>query len=109
MIIAWVLSLLVLFSSLVACLERLSAIEIIGTNSVVESGKRFIASEKALLQCEQYLSQITLLENSACHIRSVGKHLWLISSIEKPHLEILVHLDEKTNQVSRLNWRQQFE
>ena len=109
MVIAWVLSLLVLLSSLVVCLERLSAIEIISANSAVDSGKRFIKSEKALLECEQNLSQIAVLENAACHIRSAGKNLWLISSIEKPHLEILVHLDDKTNRVSRLNWRQQFE
>ena len=109
MIIAWLLSLLVLLSSLLVCLERLSAIEIIGANSAVESGRRWIASEKVLMDCEKNLSQITAIENVACHIRSVGKNLWLISSIEKPHLEILVHLDEKTNAISRLNWRQQFE
>jgi hypothetical protein len=33
----------------------------------------------------------------------------LISSKEKPVLEVLVLLDEQTSLVTRLNWRQQFE
>jgi hypothetical protein len=108
-IIAWVLSLLVLLSSLVAHLERLTALEIVGANSYVASQKKFIRAEKYLLECERHLSSITALEDASCHIQSAGKNLWLISSIEKPVLEILVHLDVKTNVVTRLNWRQNFE
>jgi hypothetical protein len=108
-IIAWVLSLLVLLSSLVAQIERLTALEIVGANSYIESQKQFITAERSLLECERHLSNITALEDTSCHIQSAGKNLWLISSKEKPVLEILVYLDVKTNVVTRLNWRQNFE
>ena len=90
-------------------LERLAALEIIGTNTFVESQKKFIAAEKAILECEQHLSNMTALENASCHIQSVGKNLWLITSKEKPKLEVTVLLDEKTQRATRLNWRQYFE
>lgn len=109
MIIAWVLSLLLLISSLVHHLERLTALEVIGVSTYLKSHQQFIAAEKAVLECEQHLSNLSGLENRACHIQSAGKNLWLISSREKPALEVLVLLDEQTNQVTRLNWRQQFE
>jgi hypothetical protein len=109
MIIAWVLSLLVLLSSLVGQIERLTALEIVGANSYIESQKQFITAERSLLECERHLSSITALEDTSCHIQSAGKNLWLISSIEKPVLEILVYLDVKNNVVTRLNWRQNFE
>ncbi|QWE18923.1 hypothetical protein [Polynucleobacter corsicus] len=109
MIIAWVLSLLTLLSMLVMQLERLAALEVISVNTYAEAQKEFIAAEKALLECEQHLSNIAVLENAACHIQSVGKNLWLISSKSKPSLEILLFLDEKTNSATRVNWRQNFE
>ena len=109
MILAWVLSLLTLLSMLVIQLERLAALEVMSVNTYAESQKEFIAAEKALLECEQHLSNITVLESPPCHIQSVGKNLWLIFSKSKPSLEILIFLDEKTNIATRLNWRQNFE
>jgi len=109
MILAWVLSLLTLLSMLVIQLERLVALEVMSVNTYAESQKEFIAAEKALLECEQHLSNITALANPACHIQSAGKNLWLLSSKSKPSLEILIVLDEKTNIATRLNWRQNFE
>ena len=109
MILAWVLSLLTLLSMLVIQLERLVALEVMSVNTYAESQKEFIAVEKALLECEQHLSNITALANPACHIQSAGKNLWLLSSKSKPSLEILIVLDEKTNIATRLNWRQNFE
>ena len=109
MIIAWVLSLLLLLSSLLHHLERLAALEVLSVSTYLQSHQQFIAAEKAILECEQHLSNLSGLENRACHIQSAGKNLWLISSKEKPILEVLVFLDEQTNQVTRLNWRQQFE
>jgi Tfp pilus assembly protein PilX len=109
MIIAWVLSLLTLLSMPVIQLERLAALEVMSVNTYVEAQKGFIAAEKALLECEQHLSNITVLANPACHVQSVGKNLWLISSKSNPKLEILIFLDEKTNIATRLNWRQNFE
>jgi len=108
-IIAWVLSLLVLLSSLINSLERMATVEVISVNTAIDSGRRFIAAEKMLHECESNLSNIANLSNALCHIQSAGKQLWLISTIENPKLEILVHLDEKTNIATRLNWRQQFE
>jgi Tfp pilus assembly protein PilX len=108
-IIAWVLSLLTLLSMLVIQLERLVALEVMNINTYAEAQKEFIAAEKALLECEQHLSKITVLANPACHIQSAGKNLWLLSSKSKPSLEILIFLDEKTNIATRLNWRQNFE
>ena len=108
-IIAWVLSLLTLLSMLVMQLERLAALEVMSVNTYAEAQKGFIAAEKALLECEQHLSNITVLVNPTCHIQSAGKNLWLISSKSKPSLEILIFLDAKTNIATRLNWRQNFE
>jgi Tfp pilus assembly protein PilX len=109
MIIAWVLSLLTLLSMLVMQLERLATLEIMSVNTYEEAQKEFIAAEKALFECEQHLSNFTALANPTCHVQSVGKNLWLISSKSKPRLEILILLDAKTNIVTRLNWRQNFE
>ena len=108
-IIAWVLSLLTLLSMLVMQLERSAALEVMSVNTYAEAQKGFIAAEKALLECEQHISNITALVNPTCHIQSVGKNLWLISSKSKTSLEILIFLDEKTNIATRLNWRQNFE
>ena len=108
-IIAWVLSLLTLLSILVFQLERLAALEVMSVNTYAEAQKEFIAAEKSLLECEQHISNITALVNPTCHIQSVGKNLWVISSKSKPSLEILIFLDEKTNITTRLNWRQNFE
>jgi Tfp pilus assembly protein PilX len=109
LILAWVLSLLTLLSMLVIQLERLVALEVMSVNSYVEAQKGFIAAENALIECEQHLSNITVLVNPSCHIQSAGKNLWLISSKSKPSLEALIFLDEKTNIATRLNWRQNFE
>lgn len=109
MMIAWVLSLLFLLSSLVHHLERLAALEAISVSSYLKSHQQFIAAEKALFECERHLSNISGLENTACHVQSAGKNLWLVSNKEKPVLEVLVFLDEQTNLSTRLNWRQQFE
>jgi Tfp pilus assembly protein PilX len=109
MIIAWVLSLLTLLSMLVIQFERLAVLEMMGVSTYAESQKEFIAAEQSLMDCEQHLSNIATLENSTCHIQSVGKNRWLISTKSKPSLEALIFLDEKTNITTRLNWRQNFE
>jgi len=109
MIIAWVLSLLLLLASLVHHLERLTALEVISVSTYLKSHHQFIANEKALFECEHHLPTLSQLENTACHVQSAGKNLWLISTKEKPVLEVLVFLDKETNLVTRLNWRQQFE
>jgi len=108
-IIAWVLSVLVLFSSLIVYLERMTALEIISIHTLLESQKEFMNAEKALFECEQYLSDISALENNHCYIQSMGKNLWLLSTKQKPQLEVLVTLDGDSGIATRLNWRQVFE
>lgn len=109
MIIAWVLSLLTLLSMLAIQLERLAALEVMSVNTYAEAQKGFITAEQSLMECEKHLSNIAVLENPSCHIQSVGKNLWLISSKSKPSLEALIHLDDQTHIAKRLNWRQKFE
>jgi Tfp pilus assembly protein PilX len=94
---------------LVIQMERLVALELRSTNTVVESHKAFIAAEKEILECEKHLSHIAALPNSTCHIQSAGKNLWRISSTTKPSLEVLVFMDEKITSPTRINWRQNFE
>ena len=109
MILAWVVSLLLLCSSLITYLERLSALRIIEVNTMQQAKKHFIAAEKAVLECEQNMTSLTHLEENACFIQSAGKNHWLISSKEKPVIQIGVLIDEKTGTTSRVNWRQVFE
>ena len=108
MILAWVLSLLLLVSSLIAYLERMTALAIIEKNSMTLSHRNFIVAEKSVLECEKNISQLAVLTENHCFIQSVGKNIWLISSKQKPSIQVHVYLDEKTGVRSRLNWRQSF-
>jgi len=109
MILAWVISLLLLCSTLVAHLERLNAIRIIEVKTLAVAQQHFIAAEKAVLECEQNITALSNLKENNCFIQSSGKNGWLISSKQKPAIQIGVVIDEKTGIVSRLNWRQSFE
>ena len=109
MILAWVISLLLLCSSLVSYLERLNALRIVEVKTMELAQKHFIAAEKAVLECEQNISNIANLEKNACFIQSVGRNRWLISSKEKPAIQIGVVIDEKTGVATRFNWRQVLE
>lgn len=84
-------------------------LEVFGINTLIESKIQFVTNEKNLMECEEHLSNIGVLENRQCHIQAAGKNLWLLSSKEKPLLEVLVLLDEKTGVTTRLSWRQDFE
>lgn len=109
MILAWVISLLLLCSSLITYLERLNALRIVEINTIETVQKNFIASERAVLECEQNLNALADLKEYACFIQSVGKNIWLISSKEKPAIQIGIIMDEKTGIATRVNWRQVFE
>jgi hypothetical protein len=74
-----------------------------------QAKKHFISAEKVVLECEQNMTNLTYLEENACFIQSAGKNRWLISSKEKPVIQIGVLIDEKTGTTSRVNWRQVFE
>jgi hypothetical protein len=87
----------------------MTALGIIETNTMRTSQRNFFAAEKSILECEKNISQITALVENNCFIQSVGKNIWLISSKQKPSIQIHVYLDEKTGIATRLNWRQSFE
>lgn len=109
MILSWVVSLLLLCSSLITYLERLSALRVIEVKTMQVAHQHFIKAEKAVLDCEKSLTTLTELRDNACVIQSVGKNNWLISSKEKPAIQIGVVIDEKTGITTRVNWRQVFE
>ena len=109
MVIAWVLSLLVLLASLLGHLEHLLALEMMALNTFEQSAQKMIASEKSLVECEQHLFNLTTKVRDLCHVQSAGKNLWLISTKEKPSIEVLVFLDDRTHLTSRLSWRQKFD
>jgi len=71
--------------------------------------KNFVAAEKAVLDCEKNLTSLTDLKENACFVQSAGKNRWLITSKEKPAIQIGVVIDEKTGVTTRVNWRQIFE
>jgi len=109
MILAWVLSLLLLCASLVVQLERLTALRIIEVKTIALAQKNFIAVEKAILDCEKNLSMLSALSESNCFIQPISKNIWLITSKQKPAIQVHVALDEKSGNTRRLNWRQVFE
>jgi hypothetical protein len=108
-ILAWILSLLMLCSSLIVYLERMAMLSIVELNTMTASRRGFIAAEKAVVECEKNISNLSALTENACFIQPAGKNIWLITSKQKPGVQIYVFLDEKTGLATRLNWRQVFE
>lgn len=109
MILAWVISLLLLCSSLITYLEKLTALRVIEVKTMQVAHKHFISAEKSILDCEMNLTALTELKDNTCMIQAIGKNSWLISSKEKPAIEISIIVDEKTGIATRVNWRQVFE
>ena len=109
MILAWALSLLLLCASLIVQLERLTALREIEFKTLESAQHNFIAAEKAILGCEKNLSMLSELSESNCFIQSTSKNIWLITSKQKPAIQVHVALDEKSGNTRRLNWRQVFE
>jgi len=109
MILAWVISLLLLCTSLVIHLERLTALRMIELKTIEIAQQHFIAAEKAVLDCENNLATLSLLTENPCFIKSSSKGIWLITSKQKPAIQVHVALDEKSGVIRRLNWRQVFE
>jgi hypothetical protein len=109
MILAWVISLLLLCTSLVIHLERLTALRMIELKTIEIAQQHFITTEKAVLDCENNLATLSLLVENPCFIKSISKGIWLITSKQKPAIQVHVALDEKSGVIRRLNWRQVFE
>jgi hypothetical protein len=108
-ILAWVISLLLLCSSLISYLEKLNALRIVEVKTIELAQKHFIAAEKSVLECEQNITNLSNLQENTCFIQPAGKNRWLISSKEKPAIQIGIVIDENTGVVTRFNWRQVFE
>ena len=109
MILAWVASLLLLCSSLLVCLERLTALRMVEGNTIAIAQQGLMEAEKSVLACEKNLSKLSTLGENPCFIQSISKNTWLITSKSKPAIQVHVFLDEKTGIANRLNWRQVFE
>jgi transposase len=109
LILAWVLSLLILCSSLIVHLERLTALRVIEVNTLEGAQQKFIAAENTVLDCEQNLSMLSALTENNCFIQPISKNIWLILSKTKPTIQVHVLLDERSGTKKRLNWRQSFD
>jgi hypothetical protein len=109
MILAWVLSLLLLCTSLIAHLERLTALRIIEIKTITHAQQNFIAAEKAVFDCEKNLRTMSTFSEAPCFIRPISKNIWLITSKQRPAIQVTVVLDEKSGSATRFNWRQSFE
>lgn len=109
MILSWVMSFLLLCSSLIIYLERLTVLRMMEVKTIESAQSRFMEAERAVLKCEENITHSLALAEDYCSFESVGKSIWLISSKEKPSIQIHVLVDEKAGSVTRLNWRQAFE
>jgi len=109
MILAWVLSLLLLCASLIVHLERLTALRVIEVKTITLAQQNFIAAEKAVFDCEKNLRTISAFSEAPCFIRPISKNIWLITSKQKPVIQVTVVLDEKSGSATRFNWHQSFE
>ena len=109
MILAWVLSLLLLCASLIVQLERLTTLRVIEVKTLEIAQQNFIAAEKAILDCEQNLTMLSTLSENHCSIQSISKNIWLITSKQKPAIQVHIVLDEKSGTTRRINWQQLFD
>jgi hypothetical protein len=109
MILAWVTSLLVLISTLVMQLERLTALRIIEIHSQENAQKNFIEAESAIKQCQENITHLSAQISNDCFIEPSGKNIWRITSKQKPSIQIHIFVDEKADVIKRLNWRQVFD
>ena len=109
MILAWVLSLLLLCASLIVHLERLTSLRIIELKTIALAQQNFIAAEKAVLDCETNLRIMSAFSEVTCFIRPISKNIWLITSKQRPAIQVTVVLDQASGSATRFNWRQSFE
>jgi hypothetical protein len=109
MILAWVISLLLLCATLIMNLERWSTLKLMHVNTIKTAQEQFMKSEQSTIECEQHILNLSNLPESNCNIQSAGKNIWMISSKEKPAIQIHVHVDKNSGVAKRINWRQAFE
>ncbi len=109
MILAWVISLLLLCTSLVVHLERLTALRMIEVKSIEIAQQNFISAEKEVLDCEHSFATSYLFSENSCFIQPISKNIWSITSKQKPAIQVHIALNEKLGATTRINWRQVFD
>jgi hypothetical protein len=87
----------------------LTTLRVVEVKTLEDAQQNFIAAEKSILNCERSLSTLSALSENHCYIQPVTKNIWLITSKQKPMIQIHVLLDEKSGSTTRLNWRQSFD
>jgi len=108
MIIAWVLSLLLLMASLIAYLQRTTALELVAIQTIQNSQSNIIKAENALLECESGITQLAALPANQCNVQSLGQQVWKISTTGETRLESVIFLEDSSTIPIRLSWRQAF-
>ena len=109
MILIWVFSLLLLGSSIIQQFTDMTSQSIVELKSLTDAQERFIAAERAIVECEKSLALNTLIGDGVCDIQSVSHHVWKITSKQKPGIEVHVYRHPEGTEWQRLNWRQTFE
>ena len=119
MIIAWVLCMILLVTSLVSQLGHRTALQIRLLAIEVEAHTAFAAAENALNQCEAQLGNTTPLAasnahdaNAACDITVVDANtrgdlirIRARGSAKQTALESMVYRNKRDQTVERLSWR----
>lgn len=109
MILAWVLSLLLLCSTLITQLERWSALKLMNMKSIETAQNQFMASEQSVIECEKHIMNLSALSEDRCIVQLIDKNIWSIASKQKPIIQVHVDVNEHSGLVKRINWRQAFE
>ena len=95
-------------ASLVGYLQRLTALELIASQTIKSSQVELISAEAALLECERNISKLSTLPSNACVFKSIGQQLWKISTTGGTTIESVIYLEEVSGNSTRLSWRQAF-
>ena len=109
MILIWTFSLLLLGSSIIQHVTGMASQSIVELKSMTDAQEQFIATERAIVECEQSLALNTLTGDEICDIQSISQHVWKITSKQKPGIEVHVYRHPESTEWQRLNWRQIFE
>jgi hypothetical protein len=108
-ILIWVFSLILLGSSIIQHFTGMTSQSIVELKNMTDAQERFIAAERAIVECEKSLALNISTSDEICDIQSNGQHVWKITSKQKPGIEVHVNSYPEGKEWQRLNWRQTFE
>ena len=109
MILIWAFSLILLGSSIIQYFTGMTSQSIVELKNMTDAQERFIAAERAIVECEKSLALNTSTGDGVCDIQSISQHVWKITSKQKPGIEVHVYRHPEGAEWQRLNWRQTFE